>query len=107
MGVAIDLSPTSGCSVGEMASLQLVELRRDAKNIVVVNLHGKLTTSTTFRSTYHIIVAINTGATLQSWIHDGTEIIFVMNIPMHTKLSIDPCKTEFRGSISFSVHTSS
>lgn len=62
-----------------MASLQLVELRRDSKNIAVVNLHGKfniiIRTPATFRSA--LIVAINTGATLQSWIHDGTEMIFV------------------------------
>lgn len=37
-------------------SLELVELCRDANNKVVVNLHG---------------------ATLQSWVHDGTEMIFV------------------------------
>lgn len=55
-----------------MAEQKLVEIRRDDKNCAVVNLHG---------------------ATLQSWINDGTEMVFV------SKQAVFDNKKAIRGGI--------
>ena len=63
-----------------MSNQKLVVIQRDDKNVAVVNLHGKnecpliiIIVYNSNNNYYHQI----TGATLQSWKHDGTEMIFV------------------------------
>ena len=70
-----------GCrgASGIMAAQQeLVVLTRDEKNKATVNLHGLL-------PSLHALALCDgrravfspVGGTLQSWVHDGTEMIFV------------------------------
>ncbi len=54
--------------------MELVEVCRDSQTKAVVNLHGEISVSLVLIQPFN---CLHVGATLQSWINNGEEMIFV------------------------------